>query len=130
LVVATGGCDGVDEYTNEGSLCLTQGSETTAISVRVFVDGYSSGCSSLESSRCAVSRDGQTLTVTSHMRVTVGGECFDDNRAYHSECSLVGAPAGEYTLRHGDFETTITLPLPDGLWSTETGPSHIRRCTK
>ncbi len=114
------GCYGTDEYINEGSLCLLQSPETGVITVRVSVGDYSSGCSRLESSHCAVSREGETLTVTSRIRVGVGGQCNDDSRPYESNCSLSDAPPGEYTLRHGNFETTLVLPLPDGAWSNDT----------
>jgi hypothetical protein len=121
FALSTTGCDDVDEYSNEGGLCLTQSAETGDVRVRVYVGQYSSGCSRLASSSCAITRDGATLTVTNRTRVELGGDCFDGLRAYHSECTLVGAPAGEYSLRHGEVETTVSLPLPDGAWSNDDG---------
>lgn len=122
LVAVTGGCNDVDEYIDEGALCLTQKEDTGELTVRVSVGGcYSSGCSRLLLSECAVTRDGEALTVTNHTRVEVGGECFDDCRIYLSECSLASVPPGEYTVRHGDFETTVVLPLDGGAWSDGRG---------
>jgi hypothetical protein len=116
------GCNDVDEYVDEGALCLTQKDNMGELTVRVWAGGcYSSGCSRLLASECAVTREGEALTVTSHTRVEVGGECFDDCRVYISECTLGSAPPGEYTLRHGDFESRLTLPLEGGAWSDERG---------
>lgn len=105
----------IDQHVDEGELCLSQ-NDPAILRVGIATDTcYSSSCSEFLETTCTVEREGMTLRVTSVMRVREwGGSCTNDCVTQIPTCKLEGVEAGEYRLIHGEYETTITLPLPDG----------------
>jgi hypothetical protein len=128
LALNLGGCGedvGEDEHRDEGTLCLWQ-VESDVLQVEVFTDGcYSGSCSEVLDESCEVARNGEALEVSSLLLIETkgSGSCTGDCRVYKTSCKLEGVAAGEYRLRHGKFETTVTLPLVDGKWSEEGSDS-------
>lgn len=115
LAAVTFGCDediGFDEDVDTGSVCIRQ-SIDGALEINVASETcYSGSCSEKLVSQCSLTRDGADLKLTSYTRVkTWGGTCTDDCVSYSAACELADVPPGTYTLHHGEFAGTITLPL-------------------
>lgn len=108
----------LDVRTDEGELCLSQ-SDPTVLQVSVFTeDCYSSSCSEFLEAACTVGLEGMTITIKSTLRVKEwGGTCTNDCVIPLPSCQIEGMAAGEYHLIHGEYKTTITLPLPGSRWS-------------
>lgn len=129
LAAVTFGCDedvSFDEDIDTGNVCIRQSAEG-ALEVGVASETcYSGSCSEKLVSQCSLTRDGTDLKLTSYTRVKVwGGTCTADCVSYSAGCELANVPPGTYTLRHGEFTGTITLPLTS-TWASD--PNSFPPC--
>lgn len=115
IAVACGG-DEVEEFVNEGSWCLRQNQDQSLTATAIAPGCFSGSCSDLMSAQCALTRDGSTLTLSSHFRVKHldSNACTDDCQTYLANCSLGAVPEGQFDLAHGETQTIISVPLPAG----------------
>jgi hypothetical protein len=110
-------CDDSNERitSNSGALCLMQ--TGTTLTIHAVLDDYRGGCRSERESGCEVSSNAEAIVVTSRS-VTVdtsddGNSCTDEHTSITASCELTAPPDGMHTIRYGDQEATILLPLAE-----------------
>jgi hypothetical protein len=95
---------------NEGSLCFS--TPDGALEVSIFADCLSGSCSRDRQGTCEMTRDGDTITITSAFswEEKDHGSCTLDCVSPHATCRLELPPDGTYTVVHGEETSQITVP--------------------
>ena len=85
--------------TNDGVICIDETAGEVVVDMQTCL---SSSCDTLISSECAVTLDGDTLTVTSTATIdSQGTTCTDDCGFVVVRCTLPDGDLSATTVRHG-----------------------------
>jgi hypothetical protein len=104
-------CSTETTFTDVGSVCVS-GTPGGSHNVEVdFHECLSSSCDTVVESSCAVTQDGNTLTITATAIVErKNGACTEDCGQLAAECETDPLPAGNYQVVYGEVQGTLTVP--------------------
>jgi hypothetical protein len=114
-------CTGAEDwqpvtYTDEGDVCFEADGADLSIHVTA-PDCMSGSCSREFGGSCTATRAGATITLTSDIHweenVAPGAMCTADCGIPTVHCTLADLPAGDYTVKLGATEVSLSFPDPE-----------------